>query len=101
MQEFVARLNELLAEYRLNYHDATVESLLEILYNVFTEFNGLDNEVLRQDFNRLYAAMNGKPPREIDAVIDPVCELCRDHEKSGFVEGVKVGTHLSQEVDMK
>jgi len=45
--------------------------------------------------------MNGKPPREIDAVIDPVCELCRDHEKSGFVEGVKVGIHLSQEVDMK
>jgi len=101
MQKFVTRLKELLSEYHLNYQDTASESLLEILLKVFTEFNGLDNDVIRQDFNRLYTAMNGKSLREIDAVIDPVCELCRDHQKAGFVEGVKVGVRLAQEVDVR
>jgi hypothetical protein len=26
------------------------------------------------------------------------CTLCREHEKSGFVEGVKVGIRLAQEL---
>ena len=101
MQEFVARLNELLAEYRLNYHDATVESLLEILYLVYIENSGVDNDEIRQNFGNLYTALTGRTIQEIDDIIDIVCELCRDHEKSGFVEGVKVGIRLSQEVELR
>ena len=42
--------------------------------------------------------MNGKTLREMDQIIYPVCTLCRDHEKTGFQEGVKVGIRLSQEL---
>lgn len=28
----------------------------------------------------------------------PVCTLCRDHERAGFVEGIKIGMQLSQEI---
>jgi hypothetical protein len=41
--------------------------------------------------------MNGMPLREIDQIIYPVCKLCRDHEKAGFIEGVKVGIQLANE----
>ncbi len=76
------------------------ESLLEILFNVYTEFNGFDNDTIREDFNALYAVMNGKTIREMDEIIYPVCTLCRDHEKAGFQEGVKVGIRLAQEVNI-
>ena len=33
--------------------------------------------------------------------LHPVCKLCRDHEKAGFVEGVKVGIRLRQEIGEK
>jgi len=30
--------------------------------------------------------------------VDAVCTLCREHEKAGFAEGVKVGIGLAQEI---
>ena len=36
--------------------------------------------------------------REMDKIIDTVCSLCRDHEKSGFVEGLKIGIRLQAEL---
>ena len=77
--------------------DTCEESLLEMLFNVYTEYNGFDNQI---DFNSLYEAMNGMPLREMDRIIYPVCTLCRDHEKTGFQEGVKVGIRLAQEVNI-
>ena len=41
--------------------------------------------------------MIGKILHEMDQIIYPVCTLCRDHEKTGFQEGVKVGIRLAIE----
>ena len=50
------------------------------------------------EFNELYQQMNGMPLREMDKIIYPVCKLCRDHERAGFVEGVKIGIQLNTEL---
>ena len=42
--------------------------------------------------------MNGKPLKEINESICAVCALCRDHEKAGFIEGIKIGIKLSKEL---
>ena len=34
----------------------------------------------------------------MDKLIDTVCTLCPKHERSGFVEGVKVGIRLVKEL---
>lgn len=80
--------------------DSNAETLLEMLYDIYTQFNGFDNETIRKDFEDIYAAMNSKPIREIDTVINPVCILCRDCEKASFAEGVRVGIRLAQELDI-
>ena len=38
--------------------------------------------------------------KEIDEIIYAVCTLCRDHEKAGFIEGIKVGMSLANEVNI-
>jgi len=38
-----------------------------------------------------YRRMNGMSLQEMDQIIDTVCSLCRNHEKAGFVEGIKIG----------
>lgn len=73
------------------------ESVLSMLYECHNESNPYDNEQIRAGFNELYRQMNGMPLREIDQIIYPVCKLCRDHEKAGFIEGVKVGIQLARE----
>lgn len=76
------------------------ESLLELLFDAYVDFNGFDRETIRKGFHDLYAAMNGKTTQEIDEIIYPVCTLCWDHEKTGFQEGVKVGIRLAQEANI-
>lgn len=38
------------------------------------------------------------PLKEMDKVIYPVCGLCRDHERSGFIAGIKIGIRLAEEI---
>lgn len=77
---------------------AANQNLLDLLYDAYNDTTGMDNAAIKADFERLYEIMNGKPLKEIDEIIYAVCTLCRDHEKAGFVEGVKVGIGLAQEL---
>ena len=74
------------------------QSILEMLFDAYNDTTGMDNEEIKADFEKLYQLMNGKPLQEIDEIIYTVCTLCRDHEKAGFIEGVKVGIGLGQEL---
>ena len=97
--EFITQLKAYV-EATIPKEDHNPESLLEMLFNVYTELNRFDNQIIREDFNDLYTAMNGKTLRQMDQIIYPVCTLCRDHEKTGFEEGVKVGIRLAQELSV-
>ena len=98
--EFITRLKAYVEATTPRSEDLSPESLLEMLFNIYTEFNGFDNQIVREDFNDLYTAMNGKTLGEMDQIIYPVCTLCRDHEKAGFQEGIIVGIRLAQEVSI-
>ena len=76
----------------------TNQNLLDLLYNAYNDTTGMDNAAIKADFEELYRLMNGKPLQQIDEIIYTVCTLCRDHERAGFVEGVKVGIGLGQEL---
>ena len=92
---------QVLREYALK--DPTVslggESVLGTLYECHNENHPYDNDQIKADFNELYRQMNGMELREMDKIIYPVCTLCRDHEKTGFMEGVKIGIMLSRELE--
>lgn len=79
-------------------HFGNGESILGLLYEAYTELNNLDNAQIKADFHALYQAMNGKDLREMDQILDPVCALCRDHERAGFIGGIKVGIQLANEL---
>ena len=73
-------------------------SVLTLLYETYSELNRLDNAAIQADLHELYELMNGMPLREMDKIIYPVCQLCRDHEHAGFVEGIKIGIRLRSEL---
>lgn len=83
----------------LNCHIKKVGLLQNsLLYECYNENHPYDNEEIKSDFNALYQAMNGMPLQEMGKVIYPVCKLCRDHERAGFAEGIKVGIRLAEEI---
>jgi len=97
MDEFMNALQTKLAVQQPNYPD-NAQSILEVLFDAYNESSGFDNAAIKADFEELYRLMNGKPLKEIDEIIYTVCTLCRDHEKLGFIEGVKVGMDLASEL---
>ena len=84
----------------LTTQQPTNQNLLDLLYDAYNDTTGMDNEAIKADFERFYQLMNGKPLKEVDEIIYAVCTLCRDHEKAGFVEGVKVGMSLARELSI-
>ena len=94
------KMNEYLTalQTHLTTQQSPNQSILEMLYDAYNDTTGMDNEEIKADFEELYRLMNGKPLQEIDEIIYAVCTLCRDHEKAGFVEGVKVGIGMGQEL---
>lgn len=96
MMNFYDVLNQYVSMNHPNFGDG--ESVLTLLYEAYSECNRLDDAQTKADFNELYQQMNGMPLRDMDKVIYPVCKLCRDHERSGFIEGVKIGLLLRNEL---
>ena len=100
MDEFMNALQSKLDTLQPNYPDHA-ESILEVLFDAYNESNGFDNAAIKADFEELYRLMNGKPLKEIDEIIYAVSTLCRDHEKAGFIEGIKIGFHLMDAVSKR
>ena len=96
MELFYDVLKEYIADHQPSFGDG--ESVLTLLYEAYSECNRLDDAQIKADFNELYRLMNGMELRDMDRIIYPVCTLCRDHEKVGFMEGVKLGVRLKEEL---
>lgn len=96
MKNFFDVLNRYVSENQPSFGDG--ESVLTLLYEAYSECNRLDDAQIKADFNELYRLMNGMELRDMDKIIYPVCKLCRDHERSGFVEGIRIGIRLAQEL---
>ena len=96
IEPYIQALVHLALSQEPNYGDG--ESVLAMLYECYCDSNRMDDEQIRANFKELYAQMNGMTLQEADRVIYPVCSLCRDHQRVGFVEGVKIGLLLAGEV---
>ena len=99
MKNFYDVLKLYISENQPNFGDG--ESVLTMLYEAYSECNRLDDTQIKDDFNELYRLMNGMELRDMDRIIYPVCRLCRDHERSGFIEGIRIGLMLYHELDHK
>lgn len=99
MKYYFDKLRTYIAENPPDFGDG--ESVLTLLYEAYAESNRMDNGTIKEDFNELYRQMNGMELREMDKIIYPVCTLCRDHERTGFIEGIKIGVLLQTELTEK
>ena len=83
MKNYFEKLKAYIAENPPDFGDG--ESVLTLLYEAYSDINKMDNDAIKKDFGELYKMMNGMTLTQMDAIIDPVCKLCRDHQRSGFV----------------
>ena len=98
MEAYIRALESYVASRKLNLVDG--ESVLSLLYEAYVDINRIFDDQIKADFAELYQALNGMPLQEMDWIVNPLCALCRDHERAGFIHGVQVGIRLAQEEKM-
>ena len=96
MKSYFEKLKAYIQSKSPNYGDG--ESVLTMLYECHNESHPYDNGQIKETFNDLYQQVNSMKLRDVDGIIYAVCRLYWDHERAGFVEGIKIGVLLQAEL---
>lgn len=70
-------------------------TIADALYGCYRELHPLDSEAIRIGFQQLDRVLGALPLQECDQVWNLTCDLCCSHEKSAFLEGIRVGISLA------
>lgn len=98
MNQFIEQLNRKMATENLNYGEDGIDSVLEMLHFYYTQANPVNSEEIKAGFKAVRSSLEKLSISEIDSLIYTVCDLCLQHEKLAFIEGIKVGFVLNREV---
>lgn len=79
------------------YTDA--DSLLEMLYLWYTEWNPINSDAIQESFRKLDGLICTRTGKEYDNALDLITSLCSQYEKLAFLEGIRVGFYIFEELD--
>ena len=75
-------------------------TVLGMLCSTYYELNcSQDTDEVKQAFDELYQSMTGKTLKEKDEVIYATCRLCSLHQQTGFIDGIRLGLRMAQELN--
>ena len=100
MNPYIIKLNEYLAAHPPNYGYRDVDSLLDMLYNFYSENNPINTVVIKQSFEKLEHFLDRFTLAECDCVLDTLSCLCSQHEEQAFRIGVQIGMRLFNELEL-
>lgn len=102
--EVMKKWRSYLDEHPVDYH-GDVDSLIDLLYCFFTEYEPVENEELRRQFAELEHQLmsslgeTGDSCREtVESLMTIVSSVCAECERAAFMEGIKVGARLILEL---
>ena len=96
MQKYINTLREYCKQNPPNH--GNYQSLMELLYWTYTEYNPIDTQKLRNGFANLRSQFPYLSLHEFDPVFILVSDLCAEHERLAFCEGLRLGVTLMQEL---
>ena len=95
MEKLIEVLQKHFAQNPPDYGDA--ESVLGILYEYYMEHGNSDSEKIMSQFTALRALLD-LPPQKYDPIFYVVSDLCIEHGRLAFSEGLHMGIQLAGEI---
>ena len=99
VEKVLQNVIQYLKEHPANYQ-GQVDTLLELLYQAFTEYNSVETSEFKKAIHPLREKLRSLVDTEQDAddYMDIVFSLCAAYERQGYIEGIKVGSRLMMEL---
>ena len=98
MTEIAKRLKDYIDMHPFNPGDSDCETVLDQLYQAYSESHESDPPDIRDDFRELDALLGYLPLDDNNAVFNLCCHLCSAYERKAFMDGLQYGAHLLQEI---
>lgn len=98
MHPYIKCLKEELDRNPPNYGYPEANSLLEMLYMWYVEWNPVNSEEIKEDFLKLETCFCCCTEKQTDEFMDIISRLCQNHEQTAFLEGLRVGIRLAYEL---
>ena len=75
-----------------------LDSVTDVLHWYYAENNPIDNQKIRDSFANLRGQSPNLSLQEFDSIFDTVSDLCVEHERLAFYEGLRLGVTLMMEL---
>ena len=98
MDNIVKRLKAYVDKYPLDLGDSDCETVLDQLYQAYTESHESDPTEISDGFKELDKFLEGLSLDDNNAVWNLCCQLCTAYEYKSFLDGLKYGAYLMQEL---
>lgn len=79
--------------------DEKYSSVLDLLYQFYSELRPIDNLKIRRQFQALEEYFSTLSQEENDKIFGIICHLCGDCERQAFLEGLRLGARLMAELE--
>ena len=96
MENIAKWLNAYITAHPFDSGDSDCETVLDQLYQAYTESHESDPPEIRDGFKELDAFLEQLSLDDNNAVWNLCCQLCTAYEHKAFLDGLQYGAHLMQ-----
>ena len=75
-----------------------MDSILEILYEAYSESRMADSPSIREGYRKLGIALQELSLKDNDAIMDAVCLISTALERTAYIRGIRTGVRLREEL---
>lgn len=75
------------------------KSILDLIYDAYCECHGYDSDEIMACYHNLCELLAHLSYKEREQILNSISLLCKEYERNGFIEGVKIGLRLDTEIN--
>ena len=98
MDKLAGRLKAYIETHPIDLGDSDCETVLDQLYQAYAESHESDPPEISNSFKELEDFLYTLPLDDNNAVFNLCCRLCSVYERKAFLDGLKYGAKLIQEL---
>ena len=98
MDNIAKRLQSYMDKHPFDSGDSGCETVLDQLYQAYAESHENDPPEIRDGFKDLDKFLEGLSLDDNNAVWNLCCQLCTAYEHKAFLDGLRYGAYLMQEL---
>ena len=98
MNLYIEKLNAYLDSRPMKLEGSDFDSVLDFLYNTYTEYHPIDTKDIRQQWQSIESIMESHSIDDCNRVFLTMCSICDGYQEAAFREGLLLGARLEREL---